>query len=99
MGAGLGESSVPHSRAPTGCMQWQVLSRAGATDLRQLHPPHPTPACPPTCQLLNLKGRAHREGPGCQGAWAQLLTPPPLRAAPSMGSAGAHALGQVKKER
>lgn len=53
-------------------------SRAGDTGLRQLHPPHP-----PSGQLLKPKGRAHREGPG-----PQLFNPPPLWAAPSLGSAG-----------
>lgn len=35
--------------------------------------PSSPPPPPPTCQLLKLQGRAHREGPGCQGAWAPSL--------------------------
>lgn len=71
MGTGLSDPRFLTAGSPTGCMQWQVL-RAGQgaqTSGSSILPNSP----PPTCQLLKLQGRAHREGPGCQGAWAPAL--------------------------
>lgn len=93
VGTSTGGCSVPHSRRGPRHAVAGAQSPAGDTELWQLHPPHPLPACQLTCQLLKPRGTPHRE-PGFQR-----FNPLLLRAAPSLGSMGGHALGQVREER